>query len=282
MADIIFTKGTVAKRDLYAKIKELFISSGWKNISSKPDTDFDVLNSKGEAGDKNLTIQFKASQVNNTLPIDATDGNIMSYRLVEGYTPNPNSGTAGTFARTTEAWTNLYIVPTTANIPMDTNLTYYVNVNKNRLIMVIETPIAINVAPVTIYIGLPDTTWCSEPNSRGLLVATTAYAKTAISVHITNTAGELASENTSSVRAITCALAPKNPNSAGLYSISQMKYGNVNEGDRGMLSGIYALPTTGIVNGDPFEIGSKTFRVVLNQNASTNAFPSLALAIQIA
>jgi hypothetical protein len=280
MADFIFTTGTCTKSELYSTIINAFVSAGWTNVSSNPTVDFDVLRSPSEAGGRSLTIQLRATNVTNINSIATTDNNAMSYRLVESYTPG-TGGTAGTFGRsTTETWTIMYVAPTASAISLNTTLTYFISVNKNRMIIVIETPPATTLAPVINYIGLPDTLYTAESGSRGVLVATTFGAKSASAVHITNTPSELASESVSSVRSVYCLLAPRNPNAAGLYSLSDMKYGSTAESYRGKLSGIYALPTGNINNGDIITQGSKKYRVTVAASGTTS-FPTLVFAIQI-
>ena len=280
MADAIFTPGTCLKKELYQTIINAFLAAGWQNVSSNPATDFDVLTSPGEDGDKSLTIQLRPTNTSNGNSVITTDNNVCSYRLIESYTPG-SPGSAGTFGRPSEAWNNLYIVPSTSAVSMDTPMTYWLHVNKNRLIIVIETPPATGIGPVTHFIGLPDEVMVSEPGSRGLLVASSAYSKGNGVVHITNTPGELAPESTSSTRTIYCQLAPKNPNSAGRHIMSPMKYGNGSESYRGLLSDLFALPAGSGSTGDIVMEGPKKYRLIVNQNASYNSFPSTTLAIRI-
>lgn len=279
MADVIFTKGTCLKNQVYQTMIDAFIAAGWKNISSNNATDFDVLQSVGESGDKNLIIQIRPTNASNANSIVTTDLNVASYRLIESYTPG-TAGAAGVVGRTAEAWATLYVVPITTAVAGATPITYHINVNKNRMIIVIDTPPSVNLGPVTHYIGHPDTVFVSTPGSRGLLVASSAYAK-ATGVHVTNTPGEVAPETVSSGRAIYCQLSPRNPNAAGLFAFSEMKYGNATEGYLGKLDGLYPMPAGGASNGDTVSVGDKKFRVVVNQTVSTNSFPTSVFVIQI-
>ena len=284
MADYIFTEGKIAKKNFFNKLIEIMTAAGWTNVSSNPTTDFVVMHSKGESGDKDLFIQLRPSNVTNVNPTDSTDYNVMSYRLIEGYTPGA-TGTAGTFARTTtEAWTALHIVPTTAAITvnMEIELTYFYHANKNRLIMAIETPPSTTYAPQLIYLGLPDVTYTTETGSKGVLCAVSSYPKANATVHISNAADGLPSDTTSSTRTLYATLSPKNPNSAGLYTISEILYGNSTEGIRGKLSGIYQMPNGNINNGDIITIGAKEYRVVVTHSVtSNNSFSSVTFVIQI-
>ncbi|MMZ42210.1 hypothetical protein D1872_37300 [compost metagenome] len=280
MADFIFTSGTCAKSDLYSTIINAFVSAGWTNVSSNPTVDFDVLQSPSEAGGRLLTIQLRATNATNVNSIVTTDNNAMAYRLVESYTPG-TAGAAGTFGRpVSEAWNLIYVVPTATAVSMNTMLTYFISVNKNRMIIVIETPPATTLAPVIHYIGLPDTLYTAEAGSRGVLVATTFGARSATTVHVSNAPSELASEAVSSVRTVYCLLAPRNPNAAGLYSLSDMKYGSTAESYRGKLSGLYALPSGNVNNGDVITQGAKKYRVTVAAPGTTS-FPTTVFAIQI-
>ncbi|MNU03231.1 hypothetical protein D3C72_2471820 [compost metagenome] len=77
-----------------------------------------------------------------------------------------------------------------------------------------------------------------------------------------------------------CLLAPRNPNAAGLYSLSDMKYGSTAESYRGKLSGLYALPSGNVNNGDVITQGAKKYRVTVAAPGTTS-FPTTVFAIQI-
>lgn len=284
MADYIFTEGKVVKKDFFSKLIDMMTAAGWTNVSSNAATDFVVMNSKGESGDKDLFIQIRPTNITNVNPTDSTDYNVMSYRFVEGYTPGA-TGVAGTFARTTtETWTALHIVPTAvaATTNMDIELTYFYHVNKNRIIMAIETPPSTATAPQLFYLGLPDVTYTTESGSKGALCAVSSYPKANATLHISNASDGLPSETASLTRNVYATLSPKNPNSAGLYTISEILYGNNIEGIRGKLTGIYQMPNGNINNGDIITIGAKEYRVVVTHSVSSNnSFSSVTFVIQI-
>lgn len=279
MADVIFSRGTCKKKEILVTMVNLMKAAGWTDVSSNPATDFIVMNSKGESGDKDLFIQFRNGNVSNTNPIDTTDYNVASFRLISEYVPG-STGTAGTFERPSEAWRSFYVAPTTSTISNEVTMTYYYHVNKNRIIFVIETPESLSFAPATHYFGLP-ISFASEPKSRGLIAASSTYAVTASNVFVTNAAGELPSDTASSARVVYSAMPPKSPNSAGKHTPVEMYYGNTTEGIRGKLDGIFVIPAGGVNNGDTLTVGSKLFRAVVNGTASSNSFPSTTLFIQI-
>jgi len=278
----MFTQGTCLKKELYGKIKELMIGAGWENISSDPTNDFDVMYSTGEAGDKKLVVQMRATAINGLNSIEDTNFATASLRLIGSYTPG-TAGKAGTVDRTSETWRALAIAPiaTTATVDKETQVIYRYDVNKNRIIFNIEYPLALNLSTTTFYIGIPDDTYCSEPNSRGLLFVTSTSAPGALSVLVTDSAGEVAPVTTATSRSVLCQLSPKNPNSAGSYTLSEIFYGDSSEGIRGKLSGIYALPTQNVLTGDIIVQGTQQYLIVVNQNLGNDAFPSKALALPL-
>ncbi|ANB66142.1 hypothetical protein GFC29_3817 (plasmid) [Anoxybacillus sp. B7M1] len=290
MPDYIFATEQVAKKDFYNWLLNKMIGAGWRNISSNPTSDGDVLQSIGEDGTRNLILNLRPGNTTGNTgqgsnPITTTDYNVMSYRLLNDYTPG-TAGTSGTSSRAlaSTAWETFYVIPTTTTIPKDTILTVRYHVNKNRIILLIETPAAVGVSPILYYIGLPDEFYCSEPNSRGLLIGSTGYNKYSGAVHISDTVGELASIGTTAGTSNTTyqTLAPKNPNSAGKYIISDIFYGDSTIGFRGKLTGLFALPNQNVLNGDIIKIDTKQYYVAVCQSANNNAFGTLALAIQIA
>ena len=251
-------------------------SAGWNDVSTAPATDFVVMHSKGESGDKDLFIQLRPTNVSNANSTETTDYNVMSYRFVEGYE-------AGVFTRSSEPWNAIHLAPTTTNIALtgELELTCFYHVNKNRIIMVIETPVSTAYGAVLFYLGLPDTTYTTESGSKGVVYATSAYPRTNQTLQISNATDGLPSDSASSTRSLYSTLSPKNPNSAGLFTISEILYGSSIEGIRGKLDGIYQMPNGNVNNGDVITIGAKEFRVVVTQAVSSqNSFSSSTFVIQ--
>jgi len=124
--DYIFQTGTVQKSGVYQFIIDKLKTAGWSDISSNPSTDYVVLKSTGNTGDKILLIQLRpgnaSSNANSTVTTQYCQ---MSYRLIDSYTPGA-AGVAGTFGRSSLVWTDLYTcpVPATTQVPMDAVLNY--------------------------------------------------------------------------------------------------------------------------------------------------------------
>ncbi|MFP3648338.1 hypothetical protein, partial [Paraburkholderia sp. SIMBA_054] len=91
----------------------------------------------------------------------------------------------------------------------------------NRLIIVIESPSATGIGCVLNYIGIPDEIYADEPDSRGLIYATTTRADSVNNVIISNSPVNIAPSTSASVRPIIVNLSPKNPNTQGLYMLSE-------------------------------------------------------------
>lgn len=106
--EYIFSKGTCKKKEIYSLIIDKLKEKSWTDISSKPETDYVVLHSKGVTGDRDLILNIRETDVSGNSPVTTTDGSSMSYRLQTAYTPG-GSGESGTFAKPARAWRPLYI-----------------------------------------------------------------------------------------------------------------------------------------------------------------------------
>lgn len=282
MADYILQEAKCTKAELFTKFIDLLKGAGWTDVSSNATSDFIVLNSKGESNDKNLFIQIRNTNVSNAYPTDTSLYGIWSYRLINGYTPNANVGTAGVFERTAETWRPLYIAQATAGtLPLDLELTYRYHVNKNRIIFLVETPEAMNLAPCLFYIGLPMNTFTSEPKSRGVVVMSNYYSGFSNSVHVSDAVAEMPSLTASATRTNYIALPPKSPNSASIHTPVELFYGDTSEGYRGKLDGIYFLPNSSINNGELLNLGSKRFRASVLASGSSSSYPTQTVIYQI-
>lgn len=283
MSDYIFVSEKCLKKDIYSFLVDKLIEAGWENVSSNPNTDFDVFYSTGMDGDKNLYFQMRPTNSNNTNSIIDTDYCLMSLRLISNYTPN-EQGKSGTFERDRESWRDVYLAPVSnsTRINYETEVTIYYHVNKNRLIFSIVYPIATGINPVTHYIGIPDEIYVLEPDSKGLLyVSSTSNPAGNNGVLITDNIYSVTGSTSAVTRSVYFNLAPKNPNADGYYFLSEALYGNSSEGIRGKLTGLYFLPNENIISEDIIQIGEKSFKVIVNGNYGNNGFPSHAVAFQI-
>lgn len=284
MADSIFLAGSCAKSALYSTIKNAMINAGWQNISSLASTDYDVMYSAGNDGTRGLCIQMRPQNTTGANSVETTDYSQMSIRLIDSYTPGA-PGVAGTFGRPSATWLGFSLVNEANNayaIPQTSTMDYRMFVDKNKIVMIIWPPAAYSLNPIAFFLGLPDTTFASEPLSRGVIYAHSFSAPVAGSLYVSNTPGGSASINAPEQITVISQLAPKNPNAAGAYCISEMYYGNATEGTRGKIDGLYALPNQNIVSGDILTIGSAKYQVVITYiSIAFSSFSSSAIAFRI-
>lgn len=170
MSNVIFTKDTVTKAQLYTKIKTLLTATGWQNVSSKPVTDFDVLTSAGETGDKQLVLQL--SDIYNGNSLGSTTSQYLMIRTPYSYIPG-TAGAAGTFGRPADTWMNLQVFDTAVGPDIQCDLYYHVN--KNRIIFAVEPPRTSGISPQVVYMGLSDESYINEIKSDGVMVASTRF-----------------------------------------------------------------------------------------------------------
>jgi len=282
--DYIFTSGTTTKAGIYQLIIDKLIAAGWADISSLASSDYVVLQSTGNTGDKNLLLNLRATNSSDTNSVVSTDYCVMSYRLQDTYTAG-SSGVAGTFGRSSLAWTNLYLVPvsaTTTTLAAATPITYHVYADASKIILLLEYPSASGYSPTLIYMGEPDTTYVTESYNRGCLVGVTNNGTTAASVMICNTSDDQASVTAPYAIATSALLPSYNPNGSGKYAISEIYYGSTTESIRGKLDGVLCAYNSKLVTGDTVTIGTYTYYVAVCASVNVVSFPSLALLIRTA
>jgi hypothetical protein len=282
--DYVFTPGACQKKDFYGVITAALLAAGWTNVSSLASSDYEVYTSTGNTGDKNLVLNLRKGSASYPA-YDVTTAAYcqFSYRFPTSYTPG-SAGVAGTFIRP-DVWRDIYIAPIGANgtLPMDTTYNYKIYADKNKVIFTIEFPSGTNMAPMLHYVGLPDSLYCTETGSRGMIQAATNNGQLGNNVVlISDTPSGMGSNAACYSIPIICTLAPKNPNNGGKYVVSDIYYGSATEGTRGKLDGVVALPTGSVLTGDIITIGTYQYYVISSAAYNYNNFPSLALAIRIA
>lgn len=304
MADAIFTKDTVLKKDYVDHFIDILKGAGWEDISSNPEKDGFIMHSKGEEGNKDLFIQFRYGDHSGSTglgnnPTNTTTSQVFSYRLINSYIPqdpvtvqpteeelakNPDAQptttlTSGIFQRPSDTFYRLYIAPN--GLDLETELTIYYHVNKDRIIIITETPDALNSLPIAYYFGLP-THYTAEEGSRGVIALVSYYSSFSNSVNISDAVTGLPTLPTSTSHPIYCTLPPKSPNSAGIHTPVEAIFGDNSIGIRGKIDGITFLPNGSINNGDNLILNSKRFRAVQCSSTGNNSFPSYTMVIQIA
>jgi hypothetical protein len=281
----IFTSGTCLKSELYDLIISKLIAAGWTQVSSNPTTDFDVLTSTGNSGDKALVLNLRP------IPAAGTAANTvktsiycqMSIRLQTSYVPG-TSGVAGTFGRPSLAWTDMYIVPVAASgtLPPDTTVNYKVYADASKIIMAIEFPSATSMSPLLFYLGAPDSAFVAEAGSSSTVFATTANATTAASLLKCNTSDGIGSVAAPYAMALTAFSILKNPNNEGIYFQSGVYYQTATEGIRGMLDGVLNMPNMAAQTGNTITMDGKTYYQLVCHIIGSSSFPYPVLLVRTA
>jgi len=282
--DYIFTAGSCQKSEILDLIVNKLKAAGWTDVSSLASSDYIVLKSTGNTGDKNLILNLRKGNAAGTAgrDVDTTAYCQMSYRLQDSYIPGAE-GVAGVFGRPTLAWTDLYIAPVAANgtLALDTTVNYKVYVDVSKIILAIEYPPATGYSPILIYMGQPDTVYMPESGSKGVLVAVTNGGTTAASAIICNSPDGIGSVATPYAVATAALLPTKNPNNAGKYFDSPVYYQTTTEGMRGKLDGILCMPNLAALTGDNITIDGDNYYVLVCHAQGITSFPSQVLLVRI-
>ncbi|WP_371366320.1 hypothetical protein SRRS_07310 [Sporomusa rhizae] len=281
----IFQSGTCLKSELYDTIINKLIAAGWTNVSSKPDTDFDVLTSPGNTGNKALVLNIRpipaAGTAANNIKTSAYCQ--MSIRLQTSYTPG-SAGVAGVFGRPSLAWTDVYIAPVSAgaSLAADTSVKYKWYADASKIIFTIEYPPATNMNPVMFYLGAPDSTFVSESGSSGTIFASSINMTAASTLYICNTSDGIGSLNAPYTMTSSAFNILKNPNNEGLFFQSAMYYQSPTEGIRGMLDGILCLPNQATQTGNTITIDGKTYYQLVCHVVGNSSFPYPVILVRTA
>lgn len=237
MSDFIFTTEQVTKKNFYTRLKQIMIAASWQNISSKPSTDYDVMYSTGEAGDKKMIINLK--EFDSTATYSAISNSTqrgIDIRWATGYTPGLG-GAAGVFTRAS-GWYLHHIAY--QPFSLDSEFTIHYHCNKNRMIIFNEYP-SHNSSNYNfgsfIFIGMSDRRIAKEYETTPLLVASSALYST--NMRITDQPDNNRSDPYSQIRYFN--EAPRATSVNGTVFMSEIAYGHTDEGIRGFLDGIYAV-----------------------------------------
>lgn len=282
--DYIFKSGSCAKNALFDLIVNSLKDQGWTDISSNPTTDYIVLSSNGNSGDKNLILNLRDTNATGANSVKTTAYNQMSFRLQDTYTPNPTAGQSGTFGRTSLAWTELFLAPVAAagTLAGDTVVNYKIYTDASKIIMSIEYPPATGYSPVLFYLGLPDSTYLRQSGAKGMLYASTVNMGTASNLLICNSPDTIGVVTAPYVMPTLATTVLKNPNNDGVYTESPVYYQSITEGLRGKLDGVFCMTNSNILTGDTLTINSNTYYALVCHVQGNSSFPTQALLIRTA
>ena len=241
---VLFKKEVVAKKNWYARIKEIMIDAGWQNLSSKPSTDFDVMYSIGESGNIPMYIQLKEYNTNPSNSISNASDRHLYVRLPGKYTPG-SPGQAGTFQRSNEDWYAILMAFDTFDKEKIFNMYYHCN--KNRIIIINEFPAGAGerLYGTIQFIGISDRSMGENQLSAPVVAATHMYSTNGVRV-----SGHPTFPTGSYVVNVYMDLPPGRSTWGGTF-MSEIGYGGgtaFNEGVRGFIDGIYALRSDEPIN----------------------------------
>ena len=294
MVGRLFKTGKCRKFEFFDILISEIKEAGWKDISSNPDGDFIVMNSKGEQGDKNLILQIRDWNITNasTSSVRTTDSSSFGVRMPLGYVPDEGHRVSGVFQRPNTTWNFAYVYPVSTNAnsasmyDKNVRIDYAIAADKDNIIYVITPAIATTYGSIVTFMGLPDERHTLEENSDGCIFASTfgnGYAANTVSV--ANNCSEMNVQAADiSNRAMKATLAVHNPNAAGLYALADIGYESTSEGLRGKLNSILFLPNINILNNDVVMDGEHKYKIAICQAVTAfafNSFPTQAIVYRI-
>lgn len=168
MTEVVFKSIQLQKKDFYDWLKTEMTNVGWQNISSRPATDNDVLHSTGESGQDNLLIRMKEYYNTQTTSLISTNGVYFSAMPLSSYTPG-NTGVAGVMYPLSG-----YVVCRfcAGSLPAQTFMTVYYNINKDRVIIIIEWALYTGEDSTFLLMGKPTNTIAKTTDITKVVVAT--------------------------------------------------------------------------------------------------------------
>lgn len=172
MTEVVFKSVQLQKKDFYDWLKTEMTNVGWRNISSRPASDNDVFHSTGESGQDNLLIKMKEYYNTQSTTLISNTGVYFSAMPLSSYTPG-NTGVAGVMYPS-----GGYIVCRLcerALVP-ETFMTVYYNINKDRVVIIIEWALYTGEDSTFLLMGKPTNTIAKTTEITKTVVATgTSY-----------------------------------------------------------------------------------------------------------
>ena len=137
--DFVFSKKEIRKGDFLQWMIDTMIQSGWQNLSAtKPNVDNYTMFSTGESGNEKIGVEIKDHYTDEktAYKFSTTTHGYIGAKPFHTYTPNPNINSRGAYTPT-GAWVEMRIL--SSALP-DEMLSVYYHVNKDRIILVVESP----------------------------------------------------------------------------------------------------------------------------------------------
>lgn len=233
---IKFETVDIRKRELFDLIRNTLEENGWMDIASNPSSEGMIYQSKGEDGKQNILINFfDGHDLNNNTKFSTTNHQYFDARCLIDYTPSDNIGDVGTSvpARSSGVFNRIRLNIGYSNMPPDYRMRVRYNCNKNRIILLMTTEHTTTI----LMAGKSDRMLSKEYSNTGnTLFASYSYKNSPImsyGVADRNPTGVLANQ----------AIFVNPPR--GIYDneiiLSEIGFGNAQEGIRGYLDGVYRL-----------------------------------------
>ncbi|MGG5178928.1 hypothetical protein ACQYAC_06210 [Bacillus sp. MM09(2025)] len=272
MSDTIFNKITVLKKDLYSKLKQIMLESGWQNISSRPSTDYDVMFSNGENGKKEIYFQIRdiaSTTAGSSTTFSNTNSRFFSMRLSGRYLPG-SSGVAGIFSKNSDTWKAVAITYQSEILPNQPIELYY-SCNKDRLIFLTDYSLSLTLPSTLNYIGVP-VTFADEHEWSSCVFASSSIGG-GRRLYVTDIKNDY-----SVIPPISCltylGLGGKNKTGENIL-MSNVIYGSTSEGLKGTIPEVFSFGSTdGLVNGDLIKDEEKVYRAFETTPGTSTVYSS--------
>ncbi|AND84294.1 hypothetical protein GTH52_06955 [Clostridium tyrobutyricum] len=281
----MMVKGSCQKQDLMQTIHDAILSPGsnWTEISSNKTNDHLYSGAMSDGWVfKSIPIGAKQQSIFMTLKsLDLSlstgvSGALFAW-LSDNYVPNATDGQNGTHTNRSY-YCNIWCFDLYNKIPT-TMFDYFIDIEDHRILIVIQqTNTGTVTYPHFLYVGYPEPSTNLEglyytnqlilgdilgrPSSWGTSSSCCYWHKNSLGHYNAHALSE-------------CNLNNLNPTPIGAYLLSPVYVtgdgcGAGDPGPLGVLSGLYCMPNTSIVNGDIVTVGSDTYQVFIMGGYSVN------------
>lgn len=268
----MFLKGTCQRQQLMQALHDAIVGAGsnWTEISSNKTNDFKGTEGTDGLVFKSLPIGPKSKSVYfnlKSMDLSVGAGNHFYITIADGYTPG-TSGTNGIFTKRCNllSWIFCRIDPT--YILPTTLFDYSVDVQDHRILITIrENTANTQSRPAFLYIGYPEpSTNIEGPIQSNIFMAGSALGSqdgnpTQGFAYWHKTPKELYFKRCN----VICNTNASNPTDKGDYLLTPFSLSGDNDGYNsgtlGILTGIFGLPATNIINEDIITVGSDVYKV---------------------
>lgn len=294
-------KGTCQKQNLMQVIHDAILSPGsnWTEISSNKTNDFKWSGAMSDGwvfksppiGPKQQNIFLTLKSLDLSVKSVSVDngGNHLYIWLADDYKPSDTSGKNGTY--TNKSPYNLWCFSHIDNVfcSPTSNYDYFIDIVDHRIIIIIQRATETTYSyPQFMYIGYPDLNTNIEGENytnQLILGSNMCLGNSNYDWAYGHSYWHRCSNGNYFSRAnVVCNINSTNPTPMGLYLLTPIYIngdgisGIQNTGTLGILSDIYCLPATNIINGDIVNIGSDSYKVFNLGQWIINSAPNYGMA----